>query len=301
MSESDTKVKKSEGLVNYKKYVGLSVFAGLIGALVMGLVMTGILASMGLPALAMMMALGLTIGLPVSGGMSTVMGGLAIHLFDGALLGLIGAGVTLGLKKWFFVNGVRKGFLVGILAGVVLFIVFGLPVMMLSLEKSMVLAVSYYMASSSGMSVAAVMPMVKQKLTGMLPSVLGAFFFVHLLLGITWGAILGAGAGMFVSRESSGRKELTCPACGMSFPTKPMLMQHANSAHQQKQNQSAGFKCPACGMSFPTQEALMQHGQTAHGAKQETHAHEHFKCKACGAEFETQDELMAHGKKSHSM
>ncbi len=287
--------------MNYKKYAGLSVFAGLIGALVMGLVMTGILASMGLPALAMMMALGLTIGLPVSGGTSTVMGGLAIHLFDGALLGLIGAGVTLGLRKWFFVDGVRKGFLVGLIAGIVLFVVFGLPVMMLSLEKSMVLAVSYYMAGSSGMPIAAVMPMVKQKLMGMLPSVLGAFFFVHLLLGITWGVILGAGASMFVSRERSGKNELTCPTCGMTFPTQPLLTQHANSAHQQKKNQAVGPKCPACGMSFPSQEALMQHGQNAHAAKQETHAHEHFKCKACGAEFETQGELMAHGKNSHSM
>ncbi len=299
LSEANAKKNSNGRTVNYRKYVGLSVIAGLIGALVMGLVMTGILAAMGMPALAMMMALGLTIGLPVSGGISTVMGGLAIHLFDGAFLGLIGAGVTIGLKRWFFVDSAKKGILVGLLAGVVLFVVFGLPVMVLSLEKAMVLAVSYYVASSSGMPITAVMPMVQQKLMAALPSIMGAFFFVHLLLGLTWGIILGAGATLFVSGTARVKQDRACPVCGMSFPTEQALMQHGRTAHQQKKEEPAGLKCPACGMSFPSQEALMAHGRSAHPAKQ--HEHEHFRCKACGAEFETQDELMKHGKSSHSM
>ena len=51
-----------------------------------------------------------------------------------------------------------------------------------------------------------------------------AFFFAHLIYGVSWGAFTGLGA----SRVAKGFR---CDKCGATFGSQDELMDHARKAH----------------------------------------------------------------------
>ena len=239
-------------------YLKWGAVGGFAGAILMALVMMGATSAAGLGATAMICAMAAAVlGLPPNASATSIGAGLALHLIDGIAIGLIVVGVTLAVKRGLQIKNAKSGLLIGLLAGFVVWLVFGLPVMLFVMPPSMVDALSMMMPAN-GMTQAQVMGEAMTMLQGMMGMLAGVFLIGHLIYGAALGTIVGYG----VSRKTSTSQEFKCPTCGDAFRTKDELMQHGKAHMSNTPKQE--FKCPACGATFATQQELMDHKAQAH-------------------------------------
>ncbi len=174
------------------KAVGTGVAGGLVGALVMG----GLALMMPVNGQPFFVAAAMLMGL--SGTTATIAGWM-LHLITGLVVGGV-FGVAITRVNAFHVTNIKRELAWGLGAGVLVWVIFFLPVMMIS-----------GMASVLG-------PML---MTMMLGS-----FAAHLVYGLTLGGIVGVVLPRTVPVPVSVQA-YKCPTCGASFESKSDLMEHA--------------------------------------------------------------------------
>jgi C2H2-type zinc finger len=215
------------------------ILGGFIGAVLMVLLMLAAGTSMDMPQAVLLRALGVgVLGIAPADFTGTMLGGLAIHLINGTfIIAPILAAVTLAVKRQLLVTDAKRGLWIGLLAGAVVYFVFGLPMLYLVMAPAAVKAVAFTMQLANGMTPAQAMPTVKAMLMSKIGYVAVAFFFAHLLYGASWGVLTGLGVSR-ASGGSSGRgaaakmpQQFKCPACGATFATQQELMDHKSKAH----------------------------------------------------------------------
>jgi hypothetical protein len=173
-------------------YFGWAALGGFVGAILMGIVMMIAAAVMGVTPLIMMLAMGIgVLGLSPTGGIATAMGGLILHLVDGVVIGLILAAISFGVKRFLFIDSVKRGAYIGLLAGFLVWLVFGLPVLLAVMPHAMVVAIAAPIAAAKGVPISAVAPTVQSKLIPMMGPIAGAFLVAHLVYGLLWGVFIG--------------------------------------------------------------------------------------------------------------
>ena len=142
---------------------------------------------------------------------SAIVAGLALHLVSSLLIGVVVSAVLLGLSRSsdrfsraFFPATASRVASSGLLAGLVVFVAFGLPMLMGVLAPTMHSILTNMMemlgASPSTASVVAT-----TKLDGLLPSILAGFFIGHLVYGLLVGAVVYGG----VRWQLNGRRAAT--------------------------------------------------------------------------------------------
>jgi C2H2-type zinc finger protein len=172
------------------KAVGTGIAGGLVGALIMG-------------ALALMMPIN---GQPFFVAAATLMGlsgimataaGLMLHLITGLIVGAA-FGVAITKVNAFRVTNIKRGLGLGLGAGVLVWVIFFLPLMM-----------------ASGMA---------NMLGPMLMTLMLGSFGAHLVYGLTLGGIVSVVLPKTVPVSIQAYK---CPTCGASFESQDELMEHA--------------------------------------------------------------------------
>ncbi len=173
------------------KAVGTGIAGGLIGALTLG----GLALMMPINGQPFFVAAAMLMGL--SGTMATAAGWM-LHLITGLVVGAV-FGVAITKVNAFGVTSIKRGLTWGLGTGVLVWVVFFLPLMMAG-----------GMASMLG-------PM-------LMTMVLGSFG-AHLVYGLVLGGIVG----VVLPRTApvSVAQAYKCPNCGASFESKSDLMEHA--------------------------------------------------------------------------
>jgi hypothetical protein len=168
----------------------------------MAVVMIAATTADGMGSTAMLCAMAAAVlGLPPNGSATSVTAGLSLHLFDGVIIGLVVVGITLGVRRGLLIRDTRGGLFIGLLAGFLVWLVFGLPMLLYVMPSSMVDALSMMMPAN-GMTQAQVMSEAMTMLQGMTNQLAGVFLIGHLF----YGAVLGAVVGYGVSRKTSARQ-----------------------------------------------------------------------------------------------
>ena len=197
------------------------LFGGFVGALIMG----GLAYMMPINGQPFFVAAAMLMG--VSGTMA-IAGGWALHLLTGLVVGTI-FGVAITKINTLRISSSKRGLAWGLGAGILVFLIFFLPMMTLSGMATML--------GSSLMSMAA-----------------GAFA-AHLVYGLVLGGIVGA----VLPRTVKGTlATYECGSCGAKFQSQRELMEHSKT-HVAKTTATPVYKCPTCGASFNSQAELMQH------------------------------------------
>jgi hypothetical protein len=178
--------------ITYSKWkvVRTGLAGGFVGALVMG----GLALAMPVNGQPFFVAAAMLMGL--SGTMATIAGWM-LHLVTGLVVGAI-FGVAITKVNLFRVTNIKRGLAWGLGAGVLVWIIFFLPMMMAS-----------GMASMLG-------PML---MTMMLGS-----FAAHVAYGLILGGVVGAVLPRAVPVSVQAYK---CQTCGASFESRSELMEHA--------------------------------------------------------------------------
>ncbi len=169
-------------------------------------------------------AAGMLMGL--SGTMATAAGWM-LHLVTGLIVGAI-FGVAITKVKAFRVTDIKRGLAWGLGAGVLVWVIFFLPMMMVSGMASM--------------------------LGSMLMTMMLGSFAAHLVYGLILGGIVGAVLPKLVPVAVEAYK---CPTCGATFRSQNGLMEHGKM--HMAARATAEYKCSTCGTSFKSQSELMQH------------------------------------------
>jgi DNA-directed RNA polymerase subunit RPC12/RpoP len=198
--------------------VSYGLLGGLIGAIILG----GIALMMPINGVPFFVAAVMMMG--ITGSMATVAGWL-MHLMTGLIVGAF-FGVIVSKVRQLRANSMAKGLGLGALAGIIVWIVFFVPM-------------ASALASSMHMS-----------LMSMGATMIGGSLLGHVIFGLVMGGFIGA-----LLPKSSGSYK--CEMCGATFGSKEEIMNHGKmhmkSGHPQQQN----FKCSACGASFNSQQELM--------------------------------------------
>jgi hypothetical protein len=174
------------------KAVGTGLVGGFVGALIMG----GLALMMPINGQPFFVAAAMLMGL--SGTMATAAGWM-LHLITGLSVGSI-FGVAITKVNVFRVTNLKRGLPWGLGAGVLVWVIFFLPMMMVSGMASM--------------------------LGPMLMSMMLGTFAAHLIYGLTLGGIVGGAVlprAVLVSVQA-----FKCPTCGTSFNSRSELMEHAH-------------------------------------------------------------------------
>ncbi len=153
------------------------------------------------------------IGFAMTGGsptaMSTMAVGLVLHLISsvviGAVLGTLGFFLTRAgpvVNRFLAPVNLSRGATTGILGGIAVFLVYGLPMMMLMLEPAL-LKIATNMATMQIATMNPGMPssqvammaasMAQTIVNGMIPGLIASFFVAHLVYGIVVGVTIGFG------------------------------------------------------------------------------------------------------------
>ncbi len=207
---------KSIEIYTVSRSVQLGLLGGIVGAAVMG-ALAYMMPVNGEPffvAAAMLMGIG---------AMATVAGWM-LHLITGLVVGALFGVATAKITR-FHLSGVPKSIGLGIGAGILVWVVLFLP-MMMALMASMIPS-------------------------GQMPLMIAGSFAAHLVYGLVLGGLTGA----LLIKQSPQYK---CGACGASFDTQEELMNHSK-VHMQSVKQ---YRCPSCGASFASQTELMEHSKT---------------------------------------
>jgi hypothetical protein len=172
------------------KAVRTGLAAGFVGALVMGglALMKPINGQPFFVAAAMLMGLS---------GTTATAAGWMLHIVTGLLVGAI-FGVAITKVNVFRVTNIKRGLAWGLGAGVLVWVIFFLPMIM-----------------ASGMA---------GMLGSMLMTMILGSLAAHLVYGLTLGGIVGAVLPQAVSVTVQAYK---CPTCGASFNSQSELMEHA--------------------------------------------------------------------------
>ena len=203
--------------------IGFALLGGFIGSLVLA----GIASMMPVNGNPFFVDAVMMMG--ITGAMASAAGWI-MNLVTGLAIGAIFGAAVVYVRK-LRTNTITKGLGLGAVAGVVVWIVFFLPM-------------ADALASSMHMS-----------LMAMGSTMIGGSFLGHLIFGLVLGGVTAAG----VPKAASTFK---CPTCGVTFGSKEELMQHGKVHMSTKPAQE--FKCPACGATFATQQQLMDHKAKAH-------------------------------------
>jgi DNA-directed RNA polymerase subunit RPC12/RpoP len=201
-----------------------AVEAGLAGGFVGALIMGGLALMMPVNGQPFFVAAAMLMGL--SGTMATAAGWM-LHLITGLIVGAI-FGVAITKVNTFRVTDIKRGLAWGLGAGVLVWAIFFLPMMMAS-----------GMANMLGSTLMAM--------------VLGSFG-AHLVYGLILGGIVGAVLPKSVTASVQAYK---CPTCGATFRSQSALMEHGKMHIAAKA--TAEYKCPTCAASFKSQSELMEH------------------------------------------
>jgi len=202
------------------KAVSTGIAGGLVGALVMG----GLALMMPVNGQPFFVAAVMLMG--ISGAMSTVAGWM-LHLITGLVVGAI-FGVAITKVNAFRVTDIKRGLAWGLGAGVLVWVIFFLPMMMTSGMASM--------------------------LGSMLMTMTLGSFAAHLVYGLVLGGIVGVVLPKTVPVSIQPYK---CPTCGATFNSQSALMEHGKIHTPAKA--ALEFKCQTCGASFKSQSELMEH------------------------------------------
>src|SRR5712691_9209744 len=193
--------------VSSSTYLGWGVLGGLVGAALMGAVMMMATDAMGLGATAVLCSMAnAVLGLPPNGSIGSVMAGFMLHLFDGVIIGIIVVAVTLGVKRGLLITNAKKGLAVGLLAGFLVWMVFGLPILVFMMPTPMVDALSMMMPAN-GMTQAQLMTEAMTMLQGMMGQLAGVFLIGHLFFGAGLGVLVGYGASRRTHSAPRGAAE----------------------------------------------------------------------------------------------
>lgn len=192
---------------------------GFVGGIAMGIVMmiTGAMA-MG-NATVMMSAIGAALfGLPPTA-TTTALAGLVVHLFSSTLIGIVLAGTLYGasrasprFRRALFVTGPKKGIGAGVLAGVVVFLIFGLPMMMFVVVPELVKISTDMMAMNpmyAGMPMSMLTAKAQSMLNSMMGGLLAAFFVAHIIYGIVLGVLVAYGVKRHLGSLPAGHPTAT--------------------------------------------------------------------------------------------
>jgi len=176
---------KSVELYRVSKSVQLAAIGGIAGAIVMG----GLAYMMPVNGQPFFVAAAMLMGL----GSASAAAGWMLHLITGLVVGSIFGVVTAKVTR-FHLAGITKSVGLGIGGGVLIWLVFFLPMMM-----------------------AVMAPMIP---AAQMPTMIVGSFAAHLVYGL----VLGGIAGGLLVRSSSTYK---CEACSASFASRAELMQHS--------------------------------------------------------------------------
>ncbi len=204
--------------------VSKAVEAGLGGGLVGALIMGGLALMMPINGQPFFVAAAMLMGL--SGGIATAAGWM-LHLVTGLIVGAI-FGVAITRVNVFRVTDIKRGLAWGLGAGVLIWVIFFLPMMM-----------------ASGMAT---------MLGSMLMTMMLGSFAAHLVYGLILGGIVGAVLPRAVPVAVQAYK---CSTCGATFRSQGALTEHGKMHMAAKA--TGEYKCPTCGASFKSQSELMEH------------------------------------------
>ena len=184
-------------------YLRWGALAGFLGGIGMALVMM----IAGQALLGSGIAVVCSLGVAVFGGapsnMATTVGGLLIRLIAAIVIGVVLAGFTLLVRSRvggrLAITNAKNGTGIGLLAGFVVWLVWGLPLMFVLMIPAME-TVMMAMPMNGMMPTQAELMMMLQST---LPSLMAAWFLAHLVYGGIWGAVTGFAADRRASLTSA--------------------------------------------------------------------------------------------------
>lgn len=174
--------KKLSGMQkNYssKKGIGAGVIAGIIAGIVMLVPMMAMMSMMNLPADLFPTLVGMSMG----HAQDSAMFGIALHFIPSIVIGII-FGAVINTSK-LSINSFKKGIPLGIIAGIVSFVVIFLPTMMNVLPPTMLQLMQM-------MNPEAPQEMIMQQLQNIQPMLLVGSLVSHIIYGIVLGSITSA-------------------------------------------------------------------------------------------------------------
>ncbi len=160
------------------------IIGGIIGATVMAIVLIASKVMIGLPKFADFVIMGTFVG---GTGSSAAGAGFIAHYLTGIILGAILGAIVASVERLRLTSW-RKATGIGMLYGVIVWLVFFLPTVMYGFAPIM-------------------MKMMGQAAVGMLPMVLGIAFIEHLLYGLSVGALI------FVATRTEHTSPSACSRC----------------------------------------------------------------------------------------
>ena len=177
---------------SYLRWAALGGFLGGIGMAVVMMIAGQALVGSGV---AVVSALGVAVfgGAPTA--MATTVGGLVIHFIAAILIGVVIAAITLAVRNRFggrlAITNAKNGTGIGLLAGFLVWLVWGLPLMLVLMIPAMETVMMAMPVNGMVPTQADLMAMLQNV---MLP-LMAAWFFSHLVFGGIWGATTGYAAG----------------------------------------------------------------------------------------------------------
>jgi hypothetical protein len=183
-------------------YLRWAALGGFVGAVFMALIMIGAGQALTGDGVAIMCSMGVAlIGLQPTSAATTSLG-FVIHFVMGIVIGSILAVATLAIRRRLLITNAKSGLFIGLLGGFVVWLVLGLPMMLVVFSPAMVKV----MVMMSPMSTSSTADMMKAESDAMmmLNSVMGpliaAWLVAHLVFGGVWGVITSRGARASVTR-----------------------------------------------------------------------------------------------------
>ena len=189
------------------RLLGWGALGGLFGGLGLAGVMaiTGNLLNLPVTMLAVIAQAMFGISATSSGAMGA---GLAVHLFSSILIGVVLTGAVIGLSrvspkfaKAFFPSSAGRVASAGLLGGLLVFLVFGLPLMFGVLVPTMHTLMTN-MIEMMGAPPSMASSLATTKLNGWMPSLFAGFFLGHLVYGLFVGTFVGVGTRLQLRRLS---------------------------------------------------------------------------------------------------
>ncbi len=176
-------------------YLRWAALGGLLGGIAMAVVMMVAGQALLGSGIAIVCSLGVAVfgGAPTS--MATTLGGLVIHFISAVIIGVAVALVTLFVRNRvrgrLAITNAKNGTGIGLLAGFVVWLVWGLPLMFVLLIPAMETVMMAMPMNGMAPTQAELMMM----LQGVMVPLMAAWLLAHLVYGGVWGAVTGYAAG----------------------------------------------------------------------------------------------------------